>query len=135
VAAVTALVADRMRWLLHGLIIGGLVVALGVNLIGPQAFVAGANVERALHPELVPPDGEASLDAAYLGLLADDAVPVLLDALPRLPPAEGERIRAQLAARLSMLASDPTMRSWPSFNVARQRALRALEASREQLAP
>ena len=51
-------------WVLHALGIL-LLVALGVmNVVGPQAFVAERNLERAIDPSLVPAGGRTGLDAA-----------------------------------------------------------------------
>jgi hypothetical protein len=122
-AAAIALATDRSRWLVHALVISGLAVALAVNVVDPQAFVARQNVERALHPELVPADGKVGLDASYLGRLGDDAVPVLLDALPSLPDADRERLRDALWWRVGASRSRGSeVDGWPSYNVARDRA-------------
>jgi Domain of unknown function (DUF4173) len=126
VAAVTAILADRTRWILHAMGFAALVVALVVNAIGPQAYVASANVDRALHPELVPADGEAALDAEYLGLLGPDAVPVLAQALPHLPPSERERVARELASQRADLDGDMAAGRWPSFNLAREQARQIL---------
>jgi uncharacterized protein DUF4153 len=128
VAAITAILADRTRWVLHAIGFGALAVALVVNAIGPQAYVASANVDRALHPELVPADGEAALDADYLGLLGPDAVPALAQALPHLPRAERDRVARELAALRAELRYDVTA-GWPSFNLAREQARQILAGS------
>ena len=125
VAAVVAVLTDRTRWLLHAVGIAALVVAVGVNLIGPQSFVAAANIDRVRRPELVPPDGEAALDADYLGVLGDDAVPYLVEALPSLPEAERRQLRAALLDRRGELARSARP-GWPSFNIGRERARQAL---------
>ena len=56
----------RMRWLGHGLAVIGVVSLITLNLVAPAAFVAERNVERVIDPSLVPADGHAGLDAAYL---------------------------------------------------------------------
>ena len=78
------LATDRTRWLGHVMAAIGLGSLIALNLIAPAAFVAERNVERIIDPRLVPPDGQAALDADYLGVLPDDAVPALVAALPRL---------------------------------------------------
>ena len=130
--AVTLLL-DRTRWLVHALVMAGVAVALGVNVVGPQAFVASRNVERALHPEIVPADGETGVDAEYLATLGDDAVPVLLDALPRLGPTDRDEIQRALRARLVDLDAGDAGRGWAGWNLARERARTLLEAAREGL--
>ena len=76
---------ERIRWLGHALAVIGVVALVGLNAGRPAAFVAERNIERVIDPSLVPPDGHAGLDADYLRVLPDDAIPVLVAALPRLP--------------------------------------------------
>ncbi len=80
--------AGRMHWLGHGLAVIGVVALVALNLIAPAGFVAARNVERVIDPALVAPGGHAGLDADYLGVLPDDAVPTLVAALPALPERE-----------------------------------------------
>ena len=91
------LATDRTRWLGHAMVVIGLVSLIVLNLLAPAAFVAERNLARVIDPTLVPPDGEASLDADYLGVLPDDAIPALVAALPSLP---GRGTRAGPAAPL-----------------------------------
>jgi hypothetical protein len=107
----------------------GLLVAAGVNVIGPQAFVTERNVERALDPRLVPMDGETGLDASYLAGLGDDAIPVLVAALPRLPAADAEQLRDDLRSQRARLARQMEGAGWQSWNLSRQRAWDALRSA------
>ncbi|MFI5292516.1 MAG: DUF4153 domain-containing protein [Candidatus Limnocylindrales bacterium] len=116
----------RMQWLGHGLAVIGVVALVGLNLVAPAGFVAQRNVERILDPSLVPPDGQAALDAIYLGVLPDDAVPALVAALPALPESERREIRSQLAKRQAELAADPAHKSPAAWNLGRERAREAL---------
>ena len=129
-AALAAMIAlalvDRMRWLGHGLAAIGVVALLCLNLLAPAAFVAARNVERVIDPSLVPPDGHAGLDAGYLGILPDDAIPVLVQALPELPAAERDDLLRLLQARRLELATDPTFASPVAWNLGRERARDAL---------
>jgi hypothetical protein len=103
------------------------VVALvGLNLVAPAAFVAARNVERVIDPSLVAPGGHAGIDADYLGVLPDDAVPVLVAALPGLPARERGDVLAQLLDRKAELAGDPAFASPASWNLGRERAREAL---------
>jgi hypothetical protein len=122
------LVARRSRWLPHA--VAGLAIAslIGLNLIAPAAFVAARNIERALDPTLVPVDGHSGLDAAYLAVLPDDAIPVLVNALPRLRGQEAVEVRALLVARRSELAGNEAYRSPFAWNVGRRSAIEALAA-------
>jgi hypothetical protein len=126
-AAVT-LFADRTRWLLHAVAIFALVVAVGVNLLDPPAYVAGENLARALEPARVPVGGETGFDAGYVSVLGYDAVPVILDALPRLPEAERAVLRTSLLSLRADLRRDEGSRAWQAWNLARERARERLES-------
>ena len=116
----------RMRWLGHGLAVIGVVALIGLNVIAPAAFVATRNVERVKDPSLVPPGGHAGLDAGYLGILPDDAIPVLVEALPDLPEPERGDVLRLLEERRLELATDPAFASPVAWNLGRERAREAL---------
>jgi Domain of unknown function (DUF4153) len=130
-ALMTALaLVDRMHWLGHGLAVIGVVALVGLNVLAPAAFVAARNVERAIDPTLVAPGGHAGLDAAYLGVLPDDAVPTLVAALPDLPAPERAAVEAILRERKAELATDPAFASPAAWNLGRERARASLAALR-----
>ncbi|HET7677657.1 MAG TPA: DUF4153 domain-containing protein, partial [Candidatus Limnocylindrales bacterium] len=135
VAAAGTLLAGRTRWLPHLVVVLGLAVAGVVNALGPQATVARENLARALDPALVPPGGEIGFDAAYAASLGDDAVPLLVDALPRLPVEVRPAVAQALARRLAALEAEAAGAGWPSWNLARERALASLQAVRAELPP
>jgi len=118
--------ARRSRWLAHAFAVLGVVSLVGLNLSAPAAFVAARNVERVLDPSLVPADGHSGLDADYLGVLPDDAIPVLVEALPRLPGPEAGEVRSLLLARRQALDGDVTDDSPFAWNLGRERAREAL---------
>jgi len=122
------LLTDRTRWLGHAMAVIGVVSLIGLNLIAPAAFVAERNLQRVIDPSLVPPDGEVALDADYLAVLPDDAIPAMVSALPRLPAAEADRLRDLLLQRRVELLSDPAFASPFSWNLGRERAKEALRA-------
>jgi len=130
VVMVVLALAGRMQWLGHGLAVIGVVALVGLNVVAPASFVAARNVERIVNPSLVPPDGHAALDAAYLGILPGDAIPVLVAALPALPEAERRAVRAQLERRGAELRTDPALTSPAAWNLGRERAREALETLR-----
>ncbi len=119
-AAVVALVSDRSRWLVHGVI--GLSIAAGLvlNVVGPVRFVAEQNLARAIHPELVAAGGETGLDAAYLATLGDDALIVLAEALPRLPVGPRAEVEGLLQARA--VEEFAGAGSWQAWNLSHERA-------------
>ena len=118
---------DRMRWLGHGLAVIGVVALVGLNLLAPAAFVAARNVERVIDPSLVAPGGRAELDAGYLRVLPDDAVPVLVNALPALPESDRRTVLRLLLERRAEFARDPSFVGPAAWNLGRERARAALE--------
>jgi hypothetical protein len=126
-ALAIALLADRTRWLGHVMAVTGLAALLALNVLAPGAFVAQRNVERFIDPSLVPPDGWVGLDVDYLSELPDDAIPVLVEALPRLPEPQRGEVAALLAQRERELATNQRYAGWPPANLGRYRAREALE--------
>ena len=124
------LLTDRTRWLGHVMAVIGVVALVGLNVISPPAFVAERNLARVIDPSLVPPGGYASLDADYLGVLADDAIPAMVDALPRLPAADADTMRRILLLRRDELANEPALASPFAWNLGRERARSALATLR-----
>jgi hypothetical protein len=120
------LLTDRTRWLGHAMAVIGVVSLIGLNFIAPPAFVAERNLQRVIDPSLVPPDGEATLDADYLAVLPDDAIPAIVNALPRLPAEEADRMLHLLHQRRVELLSDPAFASPFAWNRGRERAKEAL---------
>lgn len=128
-----ALLRRRMGWLPHALAGAALAVTLAVNVIGPQGFIASQNVARALDASLVPPDGQTGLDETYLADLGYDAVPVVVEALDRLPAPDREGLSLSLAFRMWQLDRDEGSTRWQAWNLARERARTALEGRRDEL--
>jgi hypothetical protein len=126
VVMVGLVLSDRSRWLGHSLAALGLVSVVGLNLLAPAAFVAARNIERFVNPSLVPPDGHSGLDAEYLAVLPDDAIPVMVEALPSLPGPEAAEVLVILRARQTVLASDTAYQSPFAWNLGRERARAAL---------
>jgi len=129
VVTVAGVLLERAGWVPRVMVGAGLAIALIVNAIGPQAFVASQNLARAIDPSLVPADGESGLDAHYLGSLGDDVVPVLAEALPRLPPGSRANVELELRERAGEIWSEYERLGWPSWNLARDRAMEALRAA------
>lgn len=128
IAAVGVLVVrGRSRWAVHVLAMTALAVTVGVNVSGPHAVVASQNVARAEDPSLVPAGGKSGLDADYVLSLSDDAVPVLVAALPRLAEPDRSAILAGLRRRSAELDADPALRSPSAWNLARAQARTALD--------
>jgi hypothetical protein len=118
VLAVLCLALDRSRWLVHGLVVAAAVVGILINVVGPVRSVTEQNLARLGESSLVPPGGETGLDAAYLASLGDDAVPLIVDALPQLSGDERSAFQAALRQRRAALeAADAT--TWQAWNLGR----------------
>jgi signal transduction histidine kinase len=125
VATAGLLLAARTRWLAHALGVLAVVVWLGINVVGPQGFVAQQNLARAVDPSLVAPGGQTGLDVWYLVSLGDDAVPVMVEAVPYVDMHDLWLVERQLRDRDEALRqSDVT--AWPAWNLARERAREAI---------
>ena len=122
----TFLLVNRTHLLGHAMAVIALVSLVGLNVLAPSAFVAARNVDRVIHPESVPPDGDHSLDIGYLGVLADDAIPVLVQALPQLPAADAIVVQRELEQRRGELGADPAFTSPMAWNLGREQAKAAL---------
>ena len=117
---VVALASNRTRWLLHGMLALSIGFGFAFNLIGPVRLIAEQNVARAVHPEQVAPGGETGLDAAYLAGLGTDAVIVLAEARPDLPPAVRAEVSRWLEAQAAGALQAPS--GWQAWNLSRERA-------------
>jgi hypothetical protein len=120
--------ARRTPWVLHALGIGVLVTVAGMNVVGPQAFVAERNLERAVNPSLVPAGGRTGLDAAYLDELGDEAVVPIVEAWDQLGEGDRATLEPALLRRADRLARARELQGWPAWNLTRQRAREALRA-------
>jgi hypothetical protein len=128
VATAVLLLRDRIAWLGHALVIGGVAVVVSLAAIGPVGFIADRNLERALHPELVPAGGRTGIDAAYVASLGDDAIPALVAAYGKLPPADDRLVGLALQRRWAVLRDFPPDRDPAAWNLGRARARAALVA-------
>lgn len=126
VAVVGALVFDRLRVVPRVLLVALFALALAANVVGPQRFVTEQNLARAIDPTLVPVDGWSGLDVDYLSSLGVEAMPLLVEAVPRLPADVRADVELALNYEAELLRLDAAELGWPSFNLARARALDAL---------
>ncbi|HYL55036.1 MAG TPA: DUF4173 domain-containing protein, partial [Gemmatimonadales bacterium] len=109
----TTLRGQRRRFA-FGALVQGFVVLGGLHLLNPDAFIVRTNLAR--------PPAERAFDGWYAASLSADAVPFLLEALPRL---DGQ---AQCAVAKGLLEQRDRLESgdWRNWNFARSRALRLL---------
>jgi hypothetical protein len=126
VAALGGLAFDRLRLVPRVLVVGALALAIAANVVGPQRFVTEQNLARAIDPSLVPPGGRSGLDVNYLWSLGDEAVPLLVAAVPQLPVELRTQVEFALRDQADYLRYRAKDEGWQSFNLARSRALQSL---------
>jgi len=121
----TVLRDERPRFA-FGALAQALVVMGALHFANPDALIARVNLGRATRTLITGPYTSHPLDAAYLAsTLSADAVPVLLEALPRLPAEEQAVVEDQLRSRWGC-GSDRS--DWRSWNWSEWRARRLVAA-------
>lgn len=116
----TTLRGERRRFA-FGALVQGFAVLAGLHLVNPDAFIVRTNLAR--------PAAGRPFDGRYAASLGADAVPLLLDALPRLAPPEQCRVAHGLVVRRTALEHD----DWRTWNFARTTARRLLHEQGERL--
>lgn len=100
------------EWLLPAALAAGFVIVLVLNAINPEAIVARHNLGLP-----------REIDPAYLATrLSDDALPTIVESLPSLDVAEGERLRSLVCATDAGSDARSGLLSW-------NRSARAAEAA------
>jgi hypothetical protein len=114
-------VGRSQRWIGGAIAVSLLVALLGMNVADPESVVVRRNVDHAL--------ATGMFDAPYLVELSDDAVPTLVEELPRLSPGDQAVVRARIcqrdAIRRGARARAPEERSPLENNRSAQRAAEA----------
>ncbi len=110
-AVALAGVGKGRAWLPSAAVATGLVALLALNVVNPEAVVVRHNVDFA--------ERSGRFDPVYLTDLSDDAVPALVDALPRVDPAARQ---VMLARVCEMGSAGQAPRSWWSYNASRDAA-------------
>jgi len=102
------------RRLAFGALVQGFAVLGALHLVNPDALIVRTNLAR--------PGDERPFDGWYAASLSADAVPLLLEALPRLPG------RAQCGVAAGLLTQRDRLErgDWRNWNFARSRARRLL---------
>jgi hypothetical protein len=111
-------IGRSQRWVGGAIALSLLVAVLGMNIADPESLVVRRNVDHAL--------ATGRFDAAYLAELSDDAVPTLVEELPRLSPGDQAVVRARIcqreALRRGAVARPPQERSPFESNRSAERA-------------
>src|SRR5213078_4486353 len=105
----TTLRGQRRRFA-FGALVQGFAVLGGLHLANPDALIVRTNLAR--------PPAERPFDGWYAASLSADAVPLLLEALPRVDRSAQCAVAAGLLKQRARLERD----DWRSWNFARERA-------------
>jgi hypothetical protein len=116
----TTLRGQRRRFA-FGALVQGFAVLGGLHLLNPDAFIVRANLAR--------PPAERPFDGWYAASLSADAVPLLVEALPRLDARQQCTVAVGLGEQLRRLERD----DWRSWNFARARARHLLHDQEARL--
>lgn len=111
---VTVLRGMRERFAVGALVSGLLVLGL-LHMINPEALIIRTNVARYQE--------NGRFDAIYAASLGPDAVPALMEALPKLDPAQQEEVLLYLQPHLDYSGRH----DWRAWNWGRSQALQALQ--------
>lgn len=119
VLLLAALLRDRLRLFTLGLPAAAGAYVLAMALLNPDAMIVRENLDRYR--------AGGDLDVPYLLTLSADAVPALVAALPELGPHR-PMVEAELRVRLEELEDAAARDGWPGWNLARARAIAALQS-------
>jgi len=121
-------IGRSQRWVGGAIALSILLAVLGMNIADPESLVVRRNVDHAL--------ATGRFDAAYLAELSDDAVPTLVEELPRLSPPDQAVVRARICQREAIrrgAVTRPPEERTPLEN--NHSAQRAADARRQVCAP
>ena len=113
-----AILTGRTAWLPTAALGLGLLTVIGLNLLDPEAFIAGRNIARSARGY--------ELDTQELASLSADAAPTIATAIPELDPRIRERAERDLSCLRAELRRGVKRFGWASFNLARDVALEQL---------
>lgn len=127
---------SRPRTFATGLVASAYAVLFVLNILDPNALVARSNLAR----DAATPAKGAGTDLRYIATLGGDAVPMVVSALTTSgaatdTAAASERCAAAatLLHRWSKEARAESYQSWTQWNIARARAMRAVDAHAAEL--
>lgn len=127
-----SVVRGRMSYALQPLAMAAVLVAFSANAIGPDAFVARANIARILDPAGLPADAARDLDSDHLVDLGGGAIVELVDAFPRLPLSQ--RLYVDILLRIELSRRDEDVAAdWQGWNLEREHERARLVYARDEL--
>jgi hypothetical protein len=127
---------SRPRAFAMGFLASGLAVLFALNVMNPNALVARANLARGNAVD----SRAAGTDLRYVASLGGDAVPVLVSVLTSPGTVSDSAASSDRCAAAAILLDRWTGkrrgsfdRSWTQWNIAREQAMRAVDAHEAEL--
>jgi two-component system sensor histidine kinase BaeS len=105
-------------WLVGAAGAAGLALLLALNVVNPEAVVAGDQLAGTRQVQRT--------DVAYVASLSEDAIPTVAARLPNLDPATRADLRARLCAAEADAVPPSRFTGWAAWNLGRERAERAI---------
>ncbi len=114
---VLTVLRERRDRFAFGALVAGFAAIFAINAMNPDALIASTNIDRM--------EEGKRFDAYYLTTLSADAVPVLVESLPKIGDTNmwtGHTVEEAIVDRWSSKQSD-----WRTWNLGRSRARRLIE--------
>ncbi len=116
---VVTVLRGRREHFAFGAVAAAFVLVVGLHALNPDALIVRTNAARAAKTQ--------AFDADYAASLSADAVPALVAALPKLPPAAQGQVAAKLRPQWAQNHDD-----WRSWNWGRMTAFHAVQSAYER---
>ena len=116
------------RGFIPGLVYSAIVFAFGLTLLSPPRLVADYNIEQASRTGM-------DLDVQYLSTLGVEVIPLLLDNFEQLDASQRCQLSWQWHEQFDLLDGEEktTSQGWRDWNLAYERARKALIEHKEEL--
>lgn len=119
-----SVIRDRVEHFVPGMALAGFVIVVGLNVLNPDALIVKTNIARALEGK--------PFDPAYATSLSADAVPALLNALPKLGIEHQRKLAKHFSNRWHLFAEND-WRTWSHARWTAQRSLSTHDALLHQM--
>jgi hypothetical protein len=116
--AVLAGVGHGRGWFVGAAVAAGLALLLALNVVNPEAVVAGDQLAGTRQVRRT--------DVGYVARLSEDAIPTVAARLPGLDPVARADLRARLCAAEPDGVPPSRFTGWAAWNLGRERAARAI---------
>jgi Domain of unknown function (DUF4173) len=116
--AALAGVGHGRGWFVGAAVAAGLALLLALNVVNPEAVVAGDQLAGARQVRRT--------DVGYVARLSEDAIPTVAARLPGLDPVARADLRARLCAAEPDGVPPSRFTGWAAWNLGRERAARAV---------